>query len=703
MPATTWKILNKSSPGTSTTFGADDWDMPGRYMNDVDLSATASSTIKTNTSFWDNRLRIWNPAKTFSYRIRGSALLANRDLTLPLLTANDEVAVLMAAQEVQNKTFNVNLNTLRNTSNTIGQLLVGDGTKYLPLAMSATGGHVLTVKNDLTGLEWAASAATTLDGLSDTVITTPASGQVLTYNGTNWVNSAGAAGAAIANRMYDFTIYTDGTNFYALNAAGTVVSGPTATPETVFTYVFNNIAEFQCAFVSAGVYQFTGAFTGLLIDQKRIAIDFAPNAIIRVQNGFTGSLIKFSPPSVGESLYMVRLRGGHFAEAGVPAKNWTAFHLHSPTTGMDGIHDVWIQQATIQNAGTGIKLDIDHADGWINGNWFLDLDIRTSKKAVVFEGVTPDNIVSHGFNYNHFNRIHAQCEPTDSLGGIMNVRGGHNYFTECDIWDIPTTFPEIEISVDAYYTVINGGILGWRTAVDSGFATIWANHPEREQAGPFGVGRKIGEVTGNTTTPGASMSTGLLGDLVNYTSTGVSQSAGMDNTSAYLQYQTGTTTNSIAGFRTTNAVCRADHYPAFIVRWQFSDAGQNSRGFMGFVSTGSALATGNSYLDTFVGFGVGLRASAALPPVEVYHNTGGGAGTMTIINTGVARDTNIHTARFIVQFPTRIRYRIDENAWATFTPSAGMGGVSLFNQVAASHATGTDINLKIRKYKVWAT
>lgn len=159
MPATVWKILNKSSPGSGTTFGADDWDMPGRYMNDVDLSATAPSSIKTNTSFWDNRLRIWNPAKTFSYRIRGSALLADRDITLPILTANDEIAMLMHASEFQNKTINVNLNTLRNTSNSIGQLLVGDGTKYLPLNMGASAGHVLTINAGVNGLEWAAPVA----------------------------------------------------------------------------------------------------------------------------------------------------------------------------------------------------------------------------------------------------------------------------------------------------------------------------------------------------------------------------------------------------------------------------------------------------------------------------------------------------------------------------------------------------------------
>lgn len=40
----------------------------------------------------------------------------------------------------------------------------------------------------------AASGASTLDGLSDVVITTPASGQVLTYDGTQWANAAASGG-----------------------------------------------------------------------------------------------------------------------------------------------------------------------------------------------------------------------------------------------------------------------------------------------------------------------------------------------------------------------------------------------------------------------------------------------------------------------------------------------------------------------------
>lgn len=46
-----------------------------------------------------------------------------------------------------------------------------------------------------TGTVWnLVSSTTALSGLSDVTISTPASGQTLTYNGTKWVNSTAAAG-----------------------------------------------------------------------------------------------------------------------------------------------------------------------------------------------------------------------------------------------------------------------------------------------------------------------------------------------------------------------------------------------------------------------------------------------------------------------------------------------------------------------------
>lgn len=55
--------------------------------------------------FVSSGLRIANPAGTFWYTVAGSAITAGRLLTIPLLTADDTVAVLGLAQTLVNKTF----------------------------------------------------------------------------------------------------------------------------------------------------------------------------------------------------------------------------------------------------------------------------------------------------------------------------------------------------------------------------------------------------------------------------------------------------------------------------------------------------------------------------------------------------------------------------------------------------------------------
>lgn len=82
----------------------------------------------------DNHLKISNPAGTFDYIIRTGAILANRNLIVPLLAANDTIAVLAEAQIFLNKTYNVADNSLTATSGALGDSLKHDGTKYIRFA-----------------------------------------------------------------------------------------------------------------------------------------------------------------------------------------------------------------------------------------------------------------------------------------------------------------------------------------------------------------------------------------------------------------------------------------------------------------------------------------------------------------------------------------------------------------------------------------
>lgn len=80
--------------------------------------------------FKDNRLVIENPANTFVYRLQAAAIAANRALNLPLLTAEDTLAVLGLAQTwTQLQTINsvAVTNTTDATSTTTGSLKTAGG------------------------------------------------------------------------------------------------------------------------------------------------------------------------------------------------------------------------------------------------------------------------------------------------------------------------------------------------------------------------------------------------------------------------------------------------------------------------------------------------------------------------------------------------------------------------------------------------
>lgn len=64
--------------------------------------------------FRSSRLIVRNPANTFSYLFAGSAITANRTITLPLLTAGDTAVTQAFAQPLTNKTINASSNTLSN-------------------------------------------------------------------------------------------------------------------------------------------------------------------------------------------------------------------------------------------------------------------------------------------------------------------------------------------------------------------------------------------------------------------------------------------------------------------------------------------------------------------------------------------------------------------------------------------------------------
>jgi hypothetical protein len=159
------KILGLNSPGSATELGGDDYDMINQYLTGVDQTATDPVPIKTETTFWDNRLKFYNPLATKKISIRTLAVLNNYDFTIPLLSSNDEIVGLITAQQLQNKTIHIDANTLKHsTTNALGDILVFNGIRYERVPMGTTPGYVLGIKSDLSGLEWISAPASAASG-----------------------------------------------------------------------------------------------------------------------------------------------------------------------------------------------------------------------------------------------------------------------------------------------------------------------------------------------------------------------------------------------------------------------------------------------------------------------------------------------------------------------------------------------------------
>jgi hypothetical protein len=111
----------------------------------------------------------------------------NITLTIADDSANDEVDITIAAAGGGA----TNLDSLTDvviTSPSTGQVLKYNGTNWIN-DTDATGG-----------------GGGNLDSLTDVIITTPTNTQVLKYNGTNWVNAADTVGATTVDELTDVVI-----------------------------------------------------------------------------------------------------------------------------------------------------------------------------------------------------------------------------------------------------------------------------------------------------------------------------------------------------------------------------------------------------------------------------------------------------------------------------------------------------------------
>jgi hypothetical protein len=111
-------------------------------------------------------------------------------------------------------------------------------------------------------------ATQSLDGLTDVVITTPSTNQVLAYNGTNWVNSSEAGDVSAVSSGTGITV-TNGTGPIPTVAIDTTVTADLTTAQTLTNKTVNltsntltgTIAQFNTALSDADFATLAGTET----------------------------------------------------------------------------------------------------------------------------------------------------------------------------------------------------------------------------------------------------------------------------------------------------------------------------------------------------------------------------------------------------------------------------------------------------------
>ncbi len=197
--------------------------VPSPSINDLTISGTGTATIfsaltlsATTAIIPSSGLKLRNPANTFQYSIVSSAIVANRNVTIPLLTANDTFVTAAFSQTLTNKTINATNNTITDTSTALGDLFKSNGTKFVRFSRGSSLQH-LRVNSGGTDLEWAAEDTTrvqpgtniTTGGTSNVPIVSTVASPI--FNNISFSGTA-TGGNLSASSISASTVYIGGVN-----------------------------------------------------------------------------------------------------------------------------------------------------------------------------------------------------------------------------------------------------------------------------------------------------------------------------------------------------------------------------------------------------------------------------------------------------------------------------------------------------------
>ncbi len=221
--------------------------------------------------------------------------------TSTYLTSNQNITLSGDISGSGSTSINVTLNTVPISKGGTGQTTATSAFNALVPSQTGNTGKYLTTDGTNTSWSTISSSATNLDELTDVILTSPTTDQILRFNGTNWVNSTETSGSytlpiASATTLGGIKIGNnltiDGSGVVSVNInSGSGIPGGTANTETniigdASDPFFNNVV------LSLHMNGTNGSTTFTDVKGKTVT-RFGNTQISTIQSKFGGASAKF--------------------------------------------------------------------------------------------------------------------------------------------------------------------------------------------------------------------------------------------------------------------------------------------------------------------------------------------------------------------------------------------------------------------------
>lgn len=203
--------------------------------------------------------------------------------------------------------------------------------------------------------------------------------------------------------------------------------------------------------------------------QSGMDLIFNPGAKIYLPSGYDRAVFELSDGALcgnkSCSLRGVAISGAYVKEMEPKKKMWIGFKLKAISKGVVFSR---IRDARLFFPEIGILLEVE-GDGWVNGNYFQNIEIHHPTNMIVFKS----SGLSSKISFNYFENILGQAGP-NTKHGVKNILGNGNIFVAVNIWDMKNNCGQcVSASIDkkSKGTIILGGMLTTNNFRDYGVNT----------------------------------------------------------------------------------------------------------------------------------------------------------------------------------------------------------------------------------------